>query len=651
MKTWLKIGGAALGIIGLLLIAALLLPFGSPTLIPRKELFGNPERAQPSLSPDGKQLAYLAPDAQDVLNIWVMPVNEKDTAIQATSDHKRGIRQFLWQYDNLHLLYLQDVDGDENWHVFQTNPETKVTRDLTPFFGIRADLIAYDPSHPKTLLIQLNLRDRSRFDIYRLDLESGAIVLDTPNPGQAYHLVADHNLIIRAAQSYTKDGGVVIHTRDDADAPWRELLHWGPEETFGEVVAFSPDNQSLYVITSLDANTARLLQIDLKGGERTLLAADPNYDIDKVLIEPQTHKLQAIGVERQRFGWQALDPGIQQDLKYLENLLGPSFQISSRTLDDRHWILAVQSDVKPTHYYAYDRNKQRAEFLFSSRTPLDRYKMSTMQPITFQASDGMQLQGYLTLPIGKRAYHLPTVLLVHGGPWSRDVWGFSPMVQWLANRGYAVLQVNFRGSTGLGKAYLNAGDREWGGKMQQDLIDAKQWAVDQGIADPAKVAIFGGSYGGYATLAALTFTPQEFCCGVDVVGPSNLITLLNTFPAYWSPLRLQFERRVGSLEQDIALLTARSPLHRADNIQRPLLIGQGANDPRVKQAESDQIVKAMRQNKQSVDYLLFPDEGHGFVRPVNRLKFYAAVERFLKEHLGGREEKPSLEENWQDVQK
>lgn len=651
MKNPTQIAGALFTVLGLILLAAVMLSLSKPSLIPRKELFGNPEKAQPTLSPNGSDLAYLAPDAQDILNIWVKPLEDDKEAVQVTSDKKRGIRQFLWQYDNRHLLYLQDVDGDENWHVFQTNVETKITRDLTPYLGIRADLVAYEPSHPNELLIQMNLRNRERFDIYRLDLASGAIMLDTPNPDEAFALIPDNNLVVRAAQSYTEDGGSLLRVRDNPQTEWRNLLHFGPEETFSSIVGFTPDNHSLYLLSSLDSNTAELLEVNLTTGARTLLATDPYYDIDKVLIHPTKHTLQAIGIERERFYWLPLEASVKNDLQKIENLLGPSFRVGSRSLDDQQWVVSLISDVKPAEYYLYDRRTQQASFLFSSNTALQKYSMRPMQPVSFTASDGMQLHGYLTLPKGESSSKLPTVLLVHGGPWSRDLWGFSPMAQWLANRGYVVLQVNFRGSTGYGKHYLNAGNREWGGRMQQDLLDAKKWAIEQGFADPQKIAIFGGSYGGYATLAGLAFTPSEFCCGVDIVGPSNLITLLQTFPPYWTPIRKQFERRVGSLENDSALLTARSPLHHAHQIERPLLIGQGANDPRVKQAESDQIVQAMRQNKRQVEYLLFPDEGHGFARPTNRLKFYAAAERFLTQHLGGREELPSKDENWKEMQK
>jgi dipeptidyl aminopeptidase/acylaminoacyl peptidase len=302
------------------------------------------------------------------------------------------------------------------------------------------------------------------------------------------------------------------------------------------------------------------------------------------------------------------------------------------------------SDVAPATYYLFDPKTRKTEFLFATRPELEKYTLANVQPISFTASDGMKIFGYVTMP--PAAKKAPMVMLVHGGPWGRDVWGYSPLTQMLANRGYGVLQVNFRGSTGYGKAYLKAGDREWAGKMHQDLIDAKRWAVKQGYTDADKVAVMGGSYGGYATLTGLTFTPDEFACGVSIVGPSNLYTLLKAIPPYWAPMKALFDQRVGSLEKEEDFLRSRSPLFRADRIKKPLLIGQGANDPRVPQAESDQIVKAMRDNKLPVEYIVFPDEGHGFARPINNLRFFAATEQFLSKCLGGRAEPPTAEEDW-----
>lgn len=620
-----------------------------PDLIPREILFGNPERASPQISPDGKKLAYLAPH-DGVLNVWVRTVGKDDDRV-VTSDKKRGIRFFGWQFDSEHILYIQDRDGDENWHFYQTNLNTKNTRDLTPFEGVQAQPIGTDPKFPDTFLVGLNLEDRRRHDVYRINLKNGAVELDTRNPGDVLDWSVDHNLQVRAAQAFAPDGGTVIRIREKPGAEWREFQRWGPEESFGGIYAFTPDNQSVWIGSSVGANAVRLLEVNLTTGATRVIAEDPQYDLGGVMINPKTNRLEAVAFVRARTEWQVLDPAVKADFDVLRQVRDGDFSVASRDLEDKTWVVAYVLDNAPVTYYLYDRSTKRATLLFTNRPALEKYKLAKMQPISFKARDGMTIHGYLTLPVDKEPKNLPLVLNVHGGPWARDVWGLNNEVQWLANRGYAVLQINFRGSTGYGKAYLNAGDREWAGKMHTDLLDGKRWAIEQGYADPNKVCIYGGSYGGYATLVGLAFTPEEFTCGVDIVGPSNLVTLLKSIPPYWEPLRALFRRRVGHEETEKEFLESRSPLFRASQIKAPLLIAQGANDPRVPQNESDQIVEAMRKNNLPVEYLVFPDEGHGFARPENRLKFYAAAEAFLARYLGGRVEPPGENEKWDSLKK
>lgn len=620
-------------------------------LIPRQLLFGNPEKTSPQLSPDGSKLAYLAPDADNVLNVWIKDLTDdqkKDTMV--TSDHKRGVRSFLWQYDNDHILYVQDLDGDENWHLFQTSIKTKETKNLTPYSGSRVDIVDYDHKFPNEILVQINHRDKTLFDVYRINLKEGTAKLDTENPGHINNWIADHNLQVRANESYTKDGATLIKVRDTVEAPWRDLLTIDPEEMGGSVIGFTPNNQELYLISSLEGNSNRLLKLPLTGGKTELVVEDPQYDLSDVMSDPITYELEAVTVERDKFNWILLDPKLAKDFANLEKIEKGIFKIVSRTLSNRKWVVAFISDQSPTHFYLYDRDKEKAIFLFSTQPKLEKYSLNPMTPISFQSRDGLTIHGYLTLPSGKEAKKLPIVMMVHGGPWTRDSWGFNPAVQWLANRGYGILQINYRGSTGYGKKFVNAGNREWAGKMHNDLLDGKKWIIANGYADPDKIAIYGGSYGGYATLVGLTFTPDEFCCGVDIVGPSNLITLLNTLPPYWGPMKPQMERRVGKISEE-EFLKSRSPLFKSAAIKKPLLIGQGANDPRVKQAESDQIVEAMRKNNYPVEYLLFPDEGHGFARPENRLKFYAATEKFLSQYLGGAAQLPTSEESWESLKR
>jgi dipeptidyl aminopeptidase/acylaminoacyl peptidase len=575
-----------------------------------------------------------------VLNVWIRTVGKTDDRA-VTADKNRGIRNFLWQYDNKHILYTQDVGGDENWRLYRTDIATKQTRDLTPFEKVRVDIIAHEWAFPDTILVQMNQRDPKVFDVHRIDLKTGKIDLDTQNPGDVQSWQADNSLHIRAAQVQTDDGGTIVRVRDDDKSPWRELIKWAPDETFGGINGFSPDNKSLWVTTSLDVNAARLLEIDVATGKRKVVTEDPQFDVSATINNPKTNALEAVSYVKQRTEYVFLDPKAKADFATLDKVRPGDITSISQSLNDDRWIVGFVSDNAPEYWYLYDRPKRQATLLFSNRPQLEKYKLSTMKPIEFTARDGMKLYGYLTTPAGVNAKNLPMVEFVHGGPWGRDDWGYNRYAQWLSNRGYVVLQVNFRGSAGYGKQYINAGDRQWAGTMHTDLLDAKDWVTRQGIADASKTCIMGGSYGGYATLAGVTFSPDAFACGVDIVGPSNLNTLLKTIPPYWSTLLATFHKRMGDSE---AVLKEQSPLFKADQIKAPLLIGQGANDPRVNKAESDQIVAAMRKNGKPVQYYVFPDEGHGFARPVNNMAFNAASEEFLAKYLGGRFEPPTADE-------
>jgi dipeptidyl aminopeptidase/acylaminoacyl peptidase len=612
-------------------------PTPAPELIPRDILFGNPQKAAPRLSPDGRRLAYLAPDERNVLQVWLRTLGRTDDRV-LTTDRKRGIRTFEWTYAEDQLLYLQDAEGDENWHLYSVDVESGEVRDLTPFPGVQARLVALEPGRPHEILAGLNHRNPALHDVYRIDLRSGSAELDTENPGPVVDWTADAEFRIRVAQFALPEGGSDLRFRTSPDgeqAEWETLVHWGLEDD-GGAIGFSADGGTLYLAGSHDANTQRVVAIDLSTREQTVLAEDPQYDSASVLFHPVERRVQAVGFVRERLSWELLDPALQLDFARLEAARPGELRIVSRDLEDQTWIAAYVTDDGPVYYHTYYRASGVVEPLFSTQSELEHQPLAAMEPVSFSAQDGLQIHGYLTLPVGLPPERLPTVVLVHGGPWARDTWGYQPSVQWLANRGYAVLQVNFRGSTGYGKAFLHAGDREWGAKMHQDLLDGVEWLAARGIADPARIAIMGGSYGGYAVLAGLTFTPEVFACGVDIVGPSNLLTLMETIPPYWKPLISIFHHRVGHPETEREFLESRSPLFFADRIIRPLLIAQGANDPRVKQAESDQIVRAMRSAGVPVQYLLYTDEGHGFARPENRLHFYARAEEFLAGHLGGR---------------
>lgn len=608
-------------------------PLDLVPLIPRELLFGNPERGNPKVSPDGKYLTYIAPDSNNVLQVWLRTVGQQDDRI-LTADKKRGIRAYFWTYDGEQLIYLQDSDGDENWHLYAVNIQSQAVRDLTPFPGVQAQMVALDPNFPELALIGLNQIDPRKHDVYCLNLKTGAIELNTENPGNVVGWEADAQFQVRSATAATPDGGWDLLVRDK-DQPWQAVRHWGPEDQ-GSAVSFSVDGKTLYILGSHDANAGRLLALDLATAQETVVAEDPQYDVGGIFIHPIKRNIQAVSFYKEKSEWQVLDPSIAADFATLAQVRRGEFSIISRDLADTTWLVAYAIDDGPTYYYTYDRHPKTSTLLFNNQPKLEGLPLAPMQPVSFQAQDGVTLHGYLTIPVGVPSRNLPTVLLVHGGPWARDTWGYSPTVQWLVNRGYAVLQVNFRGSTGYGKAFLNAGNREWAAKMHDDLIDSVHWIVKQEVADPTKVAIMGGSYGGYAALVGLTFTPDVFAAGVDIVGPSNLITLLQSIPPYWAPMKVMFEQRVGDLETEAEFLKSRSPLFFVDQIEKPLLIGQGANDPRVKQAESEQIVSAMRQANKPVEYLLYTDEGHGFARPENRLHFFAKAEEFLAKYLGGR---------------
>ena len=608
-----------------------------PALIPLQALFGNPERVNPKVSPDGSRMAYIAP-SNDVLNVWVKTIGKGDDA-PVTRDTDRGIRMYTWAHDNQHILYLQDVGGNENFHLYRVDLDTLETSDMTPFDNVQARIVEHTKRSPNHLLVSMNKEDERLHDVYRLDLKSGDMRLVAKNPGNIIGWEADYDLKVRAATAARPDGGFDLLVRDDEDSEWRRLLTWDAEDALNShVVSFMRDGRGLYLVDSRNANAGRLVKLDVATESLQVIAEDPIYDVTGVMTHPDTYEVQAVAFTRARTDWLALDDSIESDFEIIGKLDDGDFFVYNRDHADETWLVGFSKDNGPVSFYAYDRRSGEGTFLFTHQPALARYTLSTMEPVSFQTGDGLTIHGYLTFPLGAGRRKLPTVLNVHGGPWARDVWGFDPAAQWFANRGYLCLQVNFRGSTGYGKAFVNAGDREWGGKMHADLVDAVNWAVEKGYADPERIAIFGGSYGGYAALVGATFTPDLFRCAVDIVGPSNLITLIESVPPYWVPMLATFHKRVGHPETDADFLRSRSPLFKVENIKIPILIGQGANDPRVKQAESEQIVEAMKGKSIDYQYLVFPDEGHGFAKPENRLEFFREAERFLAKHLGGRSE-------------
>jgi dipeptidyl aminopeptidase/acylaminoacyl peptidase len=620
-------------------------PREDPNLIPRAVLFGNPDRSGATISPDGKQIAFLAPEG-GVLNVWVAPASDPGAAKAVTHEKVRGLRAYFWSYSSQQIVYLQDKGGDENFRAYVVDLAKNETKDLTPMDGVQTRIQEVSPRIPGEILLSINKRDPKHHDLYRADLKTGKLTPVVENKDGFIAYVTDDDYKPRLALRTTPDGGQEILKPDPkAKDAWVSYLKIPAEDSLTTgPVEFDKTGKVLYMNDSRGRDTAALFAVDLASGKQTLLAEDPKADMTGTLIHPTEKRVQAAASTRERTRWQVLDKSIQPDFDALAKVAPGDFRVTSRSLDDKTWIVFYELDDGPGRFYRYDRASKKADFLFTNRKALEGAPLAKMRPVTIKSRDGMDLVSYLSLPKasdpdgdGKPDKQLPVVLLVHGGPWGRDGWGLNPAHQWLSNRGYGVLSVNFRGSTGLGKKFTNAGDKEWAGKMHDDLIDAVKWAVDAKIADPAKVAIQGGSYGGYSTLVGLTFTPDTFACGVDIVGPSNLVTLLSTIPPYWAPMLNMFAQRVGDPRTDDGkkLLLERSPLGRVASIKKPLLIGQGANDPRVKQSEADQIVKAMQERKIPVTYVLYSDEGHGFARPENRMSFNAVNEIFLAQCLGG----------------
>ncbi|MEQ8169207.1 MAG: S9 family peptidase [Candidatus Eremiobacterota bacterium] len=603
-------------------------------LIPREILFGNPEKASPKISPDGHCIAYLAP-VNKILNIRVKTIGTEDDRV-VTDDKKRSILSYFWAFDSRHILYIQDTAGNENYNLYSVDLKTGEIKNLTPFEDVQVRILAVDKHFPDEILITMNKENKELHDVYRLTLSTGKLDMVVKNPGHVTRWVEDADFKVRVAEQNNDDGSADILLRKDENSSWEKIFSWNAEDnSMSGVKGFSKDGEYLYLTDSRDYNAARLVKLNIKTGKTEVMAEDPEYDVNRLLIDQDTYEIQALSFYKAREEWVVLDEKIKSDFEAIKKLHAGDFTIGSRDRNDRIWIVSFVSDIEPVSYYIYDRITKKGTFLFDTQPALKSYTLAPLEPVSFMSRDGLTIHGYITFPPGKERKNLPLVLSVHGGPRHRDKWGYIPEAQWFANRGYACLKINFRGSTGYGKDFLHKGDRQWGNNMHNDLVDGVNWAIKEGIASPEKIAIYGGSYGGYAALAGATFTPELFCCAVDMFGPSNLITLAKSMPPYWKPARAQMVQMMGDVDKEEDFLKSRSPLFSVENIKIPMLIAQGANDPRVKQAESEQIVEAMKKRGIYYEYVLFPDEGHGFLKEENRLKFYEIAEKFLSRYLGG----------------
>ncbi|PKC69957.1 hypothetical protein RhiirA1_439689 [Rhizophagus irregularis] len=627
-------------------------------IIPRKILFGNPSNVLPKISPDGKYLAYIAPK-DDVLNIYLTD-NPKDlsSAKAITNDKVRGIRNFWWSFDH-QIVYPQDKEGDEDFKLYSIDLNTGEKVTLTPFDGTTSEPVKFSPNYPNEVIISINKPDPTVFSLYRCDLKTGEINLIEENTQSFDSYFLNDDLEVCFASKLTDEAGKNVYRKVNNE--WELMISYGIDDVHSSEIfsIVKEDNEELiYLIDSRDREYSAIYKINLNDPEKKLhIVAEPDNqeaDINNVLTDPNTHVPLAYSVNYLRTSWNPISSEISSDLEFLKSVDGGDFTILSQTLDNTIWIVCFENDTQTAKYYLFDRSNDKCiNLLFNSNPNLENYCLAKLNPIVIKSRDGLDLVSYLTLPLNKYdpysdykpTHPLPMVLNVHGGPWARD--SFVPLRtdhQFFANRGYAVLSVNFRSSTGLGKSLLRAGNGEWGAKAHDDLIDAVNWAIDEKIAEKDKIAIYGGSYGGYAVLAGLTFTPNVFAVGVDIVGPSNLVSLLNSVPSYWKSRISELIQRIGGnpeTEEGVKFLTSRSPLTFADNINKPLLICQGQNDPRVKRAESDQIVSLLTSKSIPVSYVLFNDEGHGFVRPQNRISFYAMTEKFLSKVLGGKYEEVS----------
>ncbi len=619
-----------------------------PPLVDREILFGNPQISGGQISPDGRYVSFVKP-LDGTLNVWVKGIDEPfDAARPMTADTARPVTGYFWRQDSDAILFVQDQGGNENFHVYAVDPAAEPAagspvppaRDLTPYENIQARIYAVPANDPDHIVVGLNDRDPALHDVYRIGLATGERELLFTNDGNVAQWVTDLEGNLRLGVRQTADGGWEI-LRVDGETLVPIYTCSAEETCFPD--RFHRDGRRVYFQTNKgEPDLIRLVLLDPATGETELVESDPEGEVDfgGTFFSNATEELIATLYVGDRTRWYPKDEAFARDLDRVRAAL-PEGDLGFRSMteDGRLMLVSVSSDVDPSSTYLYDRESAAVELLYRTRPDVPNDQMANVRPVVYTARDGIEIPAYLTVPKGVAAESLAAVIVPHGGPWARDGWGFDNVAQFLANRGYAVLQPNFRGSTGYGKQFLNAGNGEWGtGAMQHDISDGVKWLADEGIANPERIAIMGGSYGGYATLAGLAFTPDLYAAGVSIVGPSSILTLLNSIPPYWGPIKKLFTIRVGDPEipAEAERLEAQSPLHSAEAITAPLLVIQGANDPRVKKAESDQIVIALRDLGREVEYLVAPDEGHGFANENNSLAMFAAIERFLASHLGGR---------------
>ncbi|MEM6910552.1 MAG: S9 family peptidase [Verrucomicrobiota bacterium] len=604
-----------------------------PPLVPMRDFFRNPEKTGFQLSPDGTHLSFLQP-WEGRLNIHVQEIGSEQVT-RLTEAKERDIRSYFWASDD-RLIYLRDTGGDENFRLFAVDRDGSNPLLLTPFEEIRVRVIDDLENDPDHMIIGHNHRDKRIFDAYRIHIGTGEMEMLVENPGNFSGYLTDHAGKLRVATA-TDGVNTSLFYRASEDDEFAKILETNFKESLSPLF-FTFDNQQLYASSNLGRDKSAIVQFDPATGQETqLLFEHPEVDVSNLIYSRQRQVLTAITYTTDKREYHFLDQERQAIQDFIEARF-PEMEVGLTDVseDETKFLLRTYSDRSLGAYHFLDWETKEVRPLHEIGPWLDSAHLAPMKPVSYPSRDGLTIHGYLTVPVGIEAKNLPVILNVHGGPWARDTWGYDPAVQFLANRGYAVLQMNFRGSTGYGRAFWEASFKEWGRAMQDDVTDGAQWLIEKGLADPERIGIYGASYGGYATLAGLAFTPDLYACGVDYVGVANLLTFMDSIPPYWEPYLEMMYEMVGHPETETEMLRAASPVFHVDQIRAPLFIAQGANDPRVVKNESDQMVAAMRANGVEVPYMVKDNEGHGFANEENRFDFYAAMEKFLARHLGGR---------------
>lgn len=615
------------------------------TLIPRRTLFRYPERTTVTVSPDGSSIAFLAPE-NGALNVWVAPRQSVRNAKCVTHGIGRPVQQYWWAYDSRHILFLKDLNGDESSLLHCVDIASELDRTLTPIADVRVQLLKLSEVYPEEVVVGVNDRNPQRHDVYRINIVTGRQTLLEQNDRFTGFLI-DDAMELRVAFCPRSDGAIDVYRRTGEGA-WNLAETIGYEDTGSMgIVGFDATGEAVYLSDSRDRNTAALCTWNLSNGVRTMITAHPKADISSVVMHPREKSIQAVSFVYQRREWRPIDSEVTSDFEYLNRLDAGDYTIDSASMDDRYWLVTYESDNRPPRCYVYDHETGKSAFLFSHYTSVADLPLSEMHSAVVKSRDGLDLVLYYTLPTGSdttnggvSASGLPTVLIPHGGPWQRDIWGFNLMHQWLANRGYAVLSVNYRGSTGFGKLFANAGDRQWGGAVIDDQEDAIRWATRRGFADPERIAIFGASFGGYSALLGMAREAQLYACGISVSGPTDLTTLIQSVSPSWRGDIPTLLRRIGdpTTEGGRKALNFHSPSSQVEKITRPLLMIHGANDSLVARDGPDEFAAQLHRKGRPVTYAVFGDEGHQFAHQANIFSFYAVVEAFLARHLGGRYE-------------